>query len=107
LVALLRSTDEELMARFGRWYLPRRRPEYLRRNALVVLANIADGSHPGVVEVVTGALQDGRAVVRAHAVWAARRLGLDDLLGLVAGDDDPWVLAELAEPVPARERVPS
>jgi len=105
LVALLASTDEELMERFGRWYVPRRRAEYLRRNALVVLANVADGQDPAVVEAVARALGDQRPVVRAHAVWAARRLGLDHLLAVVAGDDDPWVRTELAEPVPVRQHI--
>jgi len=43
-------------------------------------------------------------LVRAHAVWAARRLGRDDLVdeaGLAA-DDDPLVRAELATPVERR-----
>src|SRR5690606_36565362 len=37
LLALLAATDEELLDRHGRWYVPRRDPQYLRRNALVVL----------------------------------------------------------------------
>ncbi|WP_419920908.1 epoxyqueuosine reductase [Candidatus Poriferisodalis sp.] len=35
-IGLLEMSDEQLMATFGHWYIPRRRPEYLRRNALVV-----------------------------------------------------------------------
>ena len=38
---------------------------------------------------------DDQAVVRSHAVWAARRLGLDPLLALVADDPDPAVQREL------------
>ena len=35
-------------------------------------------------------------VVRAHAVWAARRLGLERLLGPRRADPDPLVQTELA-----------
>lgn len=100
---VLGSTDDELLARFGRWYIPRREPRYLRRNALVVLGNTAPV--PVTAEVaaaLAGALADGDALIRAHAVWAARRLGATSLLDAVAVDDDPLVRAELAAAVPAR-----
>ena len=35
-------------------------------------------------------------MLRAHAAWAAARLGRHDLLALVAADHDPDVQAELA-----------
>src|SRR5690606_1907168 len=35
LVDLLDADDDELLRRHGRWYVPRRQPRYLRRNALV------------------------------------------------------------------------
>jgi hypothetical protein len=35
-------------------------------------------------------------------VWAARRLGREDLLADLTGADDPLVAAELAAAVPAR-----
>ena len=41
----LRPTHE-LLARHGRWYIPRREARYLRRNALVVLGNVGDGTDP-------------------------------------------------------------
>ena len=34
LVALLEADDDTLLAAYGRWYIPRRDPRYLRRNAL-------------------------------------------------------------------------
>ncbi len=43
---LLRADDAELLDRFGRWYIPRREPRYLRRNALLVLGNIGDARDP-------------------------------------------------------------
>ena len=39
---LLAASDDDLLARHGRWYIPRRQPRYLRRNALVVLGNVGD-----------------------------------------------------------------
>jgi epoxyqueuosine reductase len=99
-LALLEADDETLLARFGRWYVPRRRPEYLRRNALVVLGNIGDGGDPRTEAVLRAALVHEAVVVRSHAVWAARRLGRDDLLYLVTGEADPEIGAELERDVP-------
>lgn len=92
---VLALDDEAVMARLGRWYIPRRDAAYLRRNLLVVLANVGDRHDPRVVDAVATALGDERALVRAHAVWAARRLGLDDLLSGVVADEAPEVRAEL------------
>jgi epoxyqueuosine reductase len=96
LLELLDATDAELLARHGRWYIANRQPRYLRRNALIALANQADGRDPAVAGAVRRALADADAVVRSHAVWAAARLGRHDLLGAVWGDPDPAVQAELA-----------
>ncbi|WP_419945666.1 tRNA epoxyqueuosine(34) reductase QueG [Candidatus Poriferisodalis sp.] len=101
-VALLGMTDDDLMGTFGHWYIPRRRPEYLRRNALIVLGNVGDPTDPDVEEVVREALASPSAVVASHAVWAARRLGRDDLVegakavGFLTHDSDGMVAAELA-----------
>ena len=100
LVDLLDSSDEDLMARFGRWYIPRRQPRYLRRNALVALGNVGDPAEQRVREVVHQALADPDPLVRAHAVWCARRLGLE--LTPLQGRDDPLVRDELDRHVPVR-----
>jgi len=101
---LLAASDDELMTRHGRWYIPGRQPRYLRRNALVVLGNVGDPADPRVAAALAEALAADDAVVRGHAVWAARRLGRADLLRAagVAGDDDPLVRAELDAPVDLR-----
>jgi epoxyqueuosine reductase len=98
-LALLEADDDTLVTRYRRWYVPRRRPEYLRRNALVVLGNIGRGDDSRTESALRAALTHEAAVVRAHAVWAARRLGRDDLLVLVAGDGDPEVEVELTRAV--------
>ena len=97
---LLDSSDSELLATYGRWYIPRRQPRYLRRNALVVLANEGEGSDPRVRAAVDRALRDPDPLIQAHAVWCARRLGLG--LDALADRDDPLVRAELERPVPPR-----
>ena len=99
---VLAATDEDLLARHGRWYIPQRDPRYLRRNALVVLGNVGDPADPAVRAALRNALEGDDALLRSHAVWSARRLGCDDLLVDVTGDPDPDVQAELAAPVPLR-----
>ena len=98
---LLELADEELMARLGRWYVPDRDPDYLRRNALVVLGNIGRGDDERTEQVLTGLLSHQTPLVVAHAVWAARRLGRDDLLVELNGCKgiDEMVSAELRRPV--------
>jgi epoxyqueuosine reductase len=104
LVDLLAATDDELLAGYGRWYVPGRQARYLRRNALVVLGNVADPADERVLAALATALGADDPLVRAHAVWAARRLGRDDLVcrAGVVDDHDPLVRAELDAPVPVR-----
>jgi len=101
---LLAATDDELMARHGRWYIPAREPRYLRRNALVVLGNVGDPTDPRVASALVEALAAPDPLIRSHAVWAARRLGRDDLVGASGAimDADPLVRAELDAPLDPR-----
>jgi epoxyqueuosine reductase len=97
LVDLLGRSDDQLLARHGRWYVPRRQARYLRRNALVVLANVGDGRAPAVVAALAEALADPDPLVRGHAAWAAVRLGHRALAEeALAGEGDVTVLDELA-----------
>ena len=98
---ILELDDEALMTRLGRWYVPDRDPDYLRRNALVVLGNIGRGDDERTVRVLTELLTHRTPVVVAHAVWAARRLNRDDLLVELNGRTqiDEMVGAELRRPV--------
>lgn len=99
-VAMLSLDDEALLERFGRWYVPRRQPRYLRRNALVVLGNVGDPADPGVLRVLDAHLAHADPLVRAHAAWAARRMGLAERADALAEDPAPEVRAELARPAP-------
>ena len=97
LVWLLDRTDDELLAHLGRWYIPRRQPRYLRRNALVALGNVGDGRDRRVVAALRRAVADRDPLVRGHAVWAAARLGRGDLLtAIAASETHPDVRAELS-----------
>lgn len=74
LVALLAADDEELLGAHGRWYVPRRDPRYLRRNALVVLGNVARADHTDA-RVTLHRYRDGDDELLAeHARWALDRV---------------------------------
>jgi epoxyqueuosine reductase len=96
ILRLLSARDDELLESVGRWYIPGREPRYVRRNALIVLGNTANPADPAIIEALAGALRDADPLIRAHAVWAAARLGRRDLLREVEHDSDPLVMAELA-----------
>jgi len=81
LLGLLDSSDEELMARHGRWYVPRRDARYLRRNALVVLGNVADPSDEQVVRRLTKVAAGGDEMLAEHARWALERLAAREAVG--------------------------
>jgi epoxyqueuosine reductase len=74
LVELLDADDAALLARFGRWYIPRRQARYLRRNALVAIGNVADPADADVQRVVGTAQSSPDPIVKEHADWAAARL---------------------------------
>lgn len=78
-IDLLNCSDSELLERFGAWYIPRREPRYLRRNALVVLGNVADAASPEVRGLVERYVLSPDDIEREHALWAAGQLGYDDL----------------------------
>ncbi len=103
-LGLLELPDDELLHEVGRWYVPRREPRYVRRNALVVLGNVGDPDDEAHRRALVRWTADDDALLRAHAVWAAARLGHDDLVAARAGDPSPLVRAEvaLAPAVPRR-----
>lgn len=90
---VLDEDDESLGRRVQRWYVPGRDVKVVRRNALVVLGNVGDSANVSVRRTVERYLRHDDEILRAHAVWAARRLGLDDLL--VVDDQSDLVMSEL------------
>ena len=96
---LLDSDDATILDRWGRWYIAQRDPRWVRRNALIVLGN--SGSTSGanahgerVVTLLRRYVAHPDPMLRVHAVWAAARLGLLDILP--PSDEDADVAAELA-----------
>jgi epoxyqueuosine reductase len=79
LVDMLVLDDDELLGRHGRWYVPRRDPRYLRRNALVALGNVADPDDPNVQGAITGFADGPDDLLAEHARWALDEL--DDRRG--------------------------
>jgi epoxyqueuosine reductase len=94
LIEMLDADDEELLRRWGRWYIADRDPRWVRRNALVALGNSGSAEDADVRRCLRTYLAHADAMLRVHAVWAARRLGLDTLLP--SEDTDPLVAEELA-----------
>ncbi len=93
---LLDADDAVLLERYGRWYIPRREPRYLRRNALVVLGNVGDPRDPRVVDALERFVSHDDPLLRVHAVWACARLGLRHLVDGAQADPHPAVRAEVA-----------
>jgi epoxyqueuosine reductase len=97
---MLEATDMELISRYGRWYIAQRDPRYLRRNALLVLGNSGHGRSPAVERALRVYLAHSDEMLRAHAVWAAARLGRRDLIAAtepaLAADPSPLVQDELS-----------
>ena len=71
---MLRATDEELLERLGRWYIPRRDLRYLRRNALIALGNTADPNDAESRAELRRFIESDDDMLREHAQWAERRL---------------------------------
>jgi epoxyqueuosine reductase len=89
---ILTLTPERFAEVFRRTPVKRLKRTGLLRNACVVAGNA--GATDCIEELATLA-RGAESVVRAHAVWALRRLGAEDLLpALRAAEADPEVLAE-------------
>lgn len=76
---LLAAPDTEVMRIVGEWYVADRNPRWVRRNALIILGNAGSRSDD-VAAVLSRYLHGDDALLRAHATWAARKLGLERLL---------------------------
>ncbi len=102
---VLEADDVTLMDRFGRWYIPDRDPTWVRRNALIILGNVAPLPLSARARaVVQSYAQSSNPYLRAQSLWSAHRLGAEDVVQALATDEDPVVTAEWArlETVPQR-----
>ena len=93
--ALLEMTDEELLDSVDWWYVAQRNPDWVRRNALIVLGNVGELGSLRVRDIVATYLEHPDPMLRAHAVWAAARLGLHELIPM--HDTAPLVIEELRD----------
>ncbi len=83
LLALLASSDEEILDRYAHFYIPRRRARIVRRNAMLALGNtLADAGHNDgdddcaeAIRVLTGYLFGPDEQLRLHSAWALGRIG--------------------------------
>jgi len=104
-IELLNSSNESLLEKFGSWYLAERDPRWLRRNALIILGNIAPVNNSAVnnsvmspvEQVLRRYLGDIDPMLRLHALWAAVRLGRRDLVESLAVDADESVRDEYSQ----------
>jgi epoxyqueuosine reductase len=87
LVRLATATGAEVLAAHGRWYLPDRDPDVLRRNAFVALGNVGDPAAAEVRAAVAAGLADPNPMIVRHAAWAADRLDRRRRAGTDAGTD--------------------
>jgi epoxyqueuosine reductase len=91
LAELLEMTDEDFRERFRNSPIKRAQRVGLQRNAYVALGNSGDVDS---VPALAKALEEGEALVRAHAAWALGRLGGREAL---AHEEDPEVLQEIED----------
>lgn len=92
-IGVLEDDDTTLEQRVERWYVPGRDMNVVRRNALIVLGNVGDATSADVRRTIDRYLRHDDEVLRAHAVWSARRLGLQQMLR--EHDDSELVMSEL------------
>ena len=76
---ILTADNDAIVERHGAWYVANRDVDVIRRSALVVLGNTAEPEWgiDGVTELLRRHLASENSLLRNHAVWATRRLGLD------------------------------
>ena len=72
---LATANDDDLLERYGRWYIARRQARYLRRNALVALGNVGDPTDAATRAVIQSHLErHDDPMLQEHAAWAAAQL---------------------------------
>ena len=74
-VALLEGSDDEVLAAMGRAYVADRNPDWVRRNALIVLGN-AGVRGPRSVAAARRYADHPNPVLREQAQWTLERLGV-------------------------------
>lgn len=92
----LDADDDRLMSKFGRWYIAGRNPTWLRRNALIILGNVAPiPVSERVRRTIETYLGHEDPYLRAHAVWASARLGMTEVRQRFVADEHDLVREEV------------
>jgi epoxyqueuosine reductase len=73
-VELLEADDAWIDARYGHWYVTDREFRWVRRNALVVVGNVADPADARVRRVLANYRAHIDPILAEHAIWATGRL---------------------------------
>lgn len=73
-VELLDADDDWIEARYGHWYIADREMRWVRRNALIVIGNVADPADGRVRRIVEHYRAGIDPILAEHASWAAARL---------------------------------
>ena len=73
-IELLDADDPWIDERYGHWYVTNREFRWVRRNALVVIGNVADPADGRVQRVVEHYRSNIDPILAEHASWAADRL---------------------------------
>ena len=71
---LLDLDDATIEDRYGRWWIAGREMRWLRRNALIVIGNVADPHDRSVRSTVERYRADDDPILAEHAAWAQARL---------------------------------
>jgi epoxyqueuosine reductase len=71
---LLDLDDATIEERYGRWWIAGREMRWLRRNALIVIGNVADPHDRSVRSTVERYRADDDPILAEHAAWAQARL---------------------------------
>jgi epoxyqueuosine reductase len=74
MLELLDADDEWINQQYGRWYIAGREFRWLRRNALVVIGNVANPADSRVRSIVERYRFDSDPILAEHADWARQRL---------------------------------
>lgn len=90
---ILGWSDREVEDNAPHWYVPKRNPRFVRRNALVALGNTGTVADVGLLAGYAG---HPDALLREHAVWALGVLGARDVIAAAAVDEtDEAVVGEI------------
>lgn len=95
-------SDNELNDACSGWYVDHRNMTWVRRNLLIIAGNVGRADDVHLVDIMRRYLSHDEPVLRAHATWAAARLGLGNMV--FWDDPDPMVQDELAHlPAPRHD----